>query len=67
MKGFKTANPENEWDITFRVVGESDARGRVLEGLTADVFAFANLTACKRFRNAFPLCIFAVVTAVKID
>ncbi|MCL1963960.1 MAG: extracellular solute-binding protein [Firmicutes bacterium] len=41
---FKAANPENEWNITFGVVGEPDARARVLEDpiAAADVFAFSN-------------------------
>lgn len=41
---FKEANTDDEWDISFGVVGEPDAKARYLEdpAAAADVFAFAN-------------------------
>lgn len=41
---FKKAHPETEWDIQLGVVGEPDAKTKVLEDPTAaaDVFAFPN-------------------------
>ncbi len=41
---FKAANPDKNYDITFGVVSEADAKTRVLEdpAAAADVFAFAN-------------------------
>lgn len=41
---FKAENADIEWDISFGVVGEPDARVRYLEdpAAAADVFAFAN-------------------------
>lgn len=44
IKSFKAAHPEKEYDITLGIVGEGDAKGKVLEdpAAAADVFAFAN-------------------------
>lgn len=43
-EAFKAANPDKQFDITFGVVGEPDAKTRFLEDpmAAADVFAFAN-------------------------
>ena len=44
VEAFKAANPDTEWDITFGVVGEPDAKAKYLEdpAAAADVFSFAN-------------------------
>ncbi|MDD6883854.1 MAG: extracellular solute-binding protein [Eubacteriales bacterium] len=44
VEEFKAANPDTEWDITFGVVGEPDAKAKYLEdpAAAADVFSFAN-------------------------
>lgn len=44
VDGFKTANPDKNYAITFGVVSEADAKTKVLEdpAAAADVFAFAN-------------------------
>ena len=41
VEAFKAANPDTEWDITFGVVGEPDAKAKYLEdpAAAADVFA----------------------------
>ncbi len=44
VDGFKAANPDKIYDISFGVVSEADAKTKVLEdpAAAADVFAFAN-------------------------
>ena len=44
VEQFKAENPDHDWDISFGVVGEPDAKTRYLEdpAQAADVFAFAN-------------------------
>lgn len=44
VESFKKAHTDKEWDITFGVVSEADARQKVSEdpAAAADVFAFAN-------------------------
>lgn len=44
VEAFKAANTDANWVITFGVVGEGDAKGKVLEdpSAAADVFQFAN-------------------------
>lgn len=43
-EAFQAENPDIDWDISFGVVGEPDAKARYLEdpAAAADVFAFAN-------------------------
>ncbi|HHU02540.1 MAG TPA: extracellular solute-binding protein [Christensenellaceae bacterium] len=44
VEAFKAANPDKEYDVSFGVVGEGDAKTKYLEDPeeAADVFAFAN-------------------------
>lgn len=44
VEAFKAANPDKEYDVSFGVVGEGDAKTKCLEDPeeAADVFAFAN-------------------------
>ncbi|MDO5021892.1 MAG: extracellular solute-binding protein [Eubacteriales bacterium] len=44
VESFKAANPDKEYDISFGVVSEADAKTKYLEDpeAAADVFAFAN-------------------------